>query len=182
LADEGEEIKEVYAHFGLAYYLAGVFETGLALSILKLDFLKQQRKQAELRKGIPFDRSIFNARYDEFLGQQHAQTLGNLIKRLGALIDVPEGMQGLLSRAKQRRDFIAHHFFRERAESFQTRRGRKKMLEELQADQQLFEEADRELEKLLRPHEEAIGINKEKLQAYVDQYMASIENEEALDP
>jgi hypothetical protein len=39
LYDEGEHYKEVYAHFGLAYYMAGVFESGLANAILQLDYL-----------------------------------------------------------------------------------------------------------------------------------------------
>ena len=168
---EDEGVKEVFAHFGLAYYLAGVFESGLALAILKLDFLTQQRQQAELRRGAPFDREAFNTRYDAFLEGQQAKTLGNLIRRLRELIDLPTDFGVELDRVKQRRDFIAHHFFRERAEQFQNAEGRAEMIGELRADQALFEKADQELTVLLEPYEAKIGINKQALEKYVASYL-----------
>ncbi len=176
--DASEHTKNVYAHFGLAYYLSGVFETGLALAILKADFLSKEKSEIDKRGNKHFDRVRFEADFDKFLRDQHALTLGTLIKRMQQLTTIPEGLKVQLGRAKERRNFLAHHFFRERAEEFMTRRGRDKMLAELGDDQKLFETVDEAVTEFVKPFWKSLGIGEKVIQGYVQRYMSSLPKED----
>ena len=50
--DKGDHIKSVFAYFGRAYYMANVFETGLAIALMQLDFLTDVMARLR-RKGGP---------------------------------------------------------------------------------------------------------------------------------
>jgi hypothetical protein len=174
--DANEHTKEVYAHFGLAYYLASVFETGVTHAILCLDFLHQQ---AELRRQrLPFDRAKFEADFDQFLVSQNAQTLGNLLKRLGELVSLADDQKALLVRAKKRRDFIAHHFFRDRAAAFVSRKGRDEMLAELASDESLFEDADEIIQTIVDTQTASLGLPTAVLEFHARRYLDAIPREE----
>ena len=116
--DESEHCKQVYAYFGLAYFMAGVFESGLANAILQLDYLTQVAKDYRLKGRENFDRSAYEAAFDAFLTKQHTLSLGNLIKRVQALAEMGADLKAQIVEAKARRDFLAHHFFRARAVEF----------------------------------------------------------------
>jgi hypothetical protein len=76
------------------------------------------------------------------MAKQHAQSLGNLLKRVQTLAIMDDRLKALIADAKARRDFLAHHFFRERAVEFNKRDGRDKMIAELSAARLVFEEVD----------------------------------------
>jgi hypothetical protein len=176
--EEDIHTREVYAHFGLAYYLAGVLESGLALALLQVEFLTQQ-KAAIVREGRRhFDRARFERDFDDYLHGQHALTLGNLIKRIQQLSNTPDDLKADLLCAKQTRDFVAHHFFRERAEEFMTKRGRDQMIAELRQAQALFNAVDERLSQFMRPIREKIGMVDEILEPHIDRYIRSVLNSE----
>jgi hypothetical protein len=52
---------------------------------------------------------------------------------------VPNDLEGLLTEALKKRNFLTHHFFRERAELFMSRHGREKMIQELERAQKIFD-------------------------------------------
>lgn len=79
------------------------------------------------------------------------KTLGALIKHLKSEVTLPPDLESFLADALNRRNYLAHHYFRERAEQFVTRDGRAKMLDEIQNDQQLLANADNELSKVMKP-------------------------------
>lgn len=176
--DESEHCKAVYAHFGLAYYLSSVLETGVALTLLTAEFLIQQKAEIEPKGRKHFDRNRFEFEYDAFLHRQHAQTLGNLIKRMQQLTNVPDALKAELVRVKECRDFLAHHFFRERAEKFVTRRGRDKMIDELQKAQKLFDAADVAVSKFRKPIQEKIGLSENVLRTHMERYIRSVVEED----
>lgn len=62
-------------------------------------------------------------------------------------------------RAVKLRNFLAHHYFRQRSASFVTDDGRNRMVEELQAAREFFKLVDDELEPLTRQILTALGIN-----------------------
>lgn len=175
--DEGEHVKEVFAHFGLAYYLSGVFETGLAIALLTLDFLTKQKAELQRVGKKDFNRSKFEAEFDAFLDSQHAKTLGNLIKRIRELTDANDALKALLTTTKGRRDFLAHHFFRERAEDFGRRNGRNRMLAELKEAQELFEAADRQLTAHMHPILTGLGMPVDVIEAHIREYIRSVKDE-----
>jgi hypothetical protein len=141
---DDEQTRDVYAHFGLAMYLAQILEHGIvnALVILRLP-----EKDKYTRQDI-----------DEFMEGRFQKSLGALLKHLKSEVALPQDLESTLTEALTRRNYLAHHYFREKAESFVTRSGRAQMLEQLHVDQQLFERADEELEKALAPYRVKHGI------------------------
>src|SRR3954447_6162211 len=101
--DEGEHVKEVFAYFGRAYYEAGVLETGLAIALMQIDFLSRIRDQYLTDGGQSFDRVQYECEFDRCMENKHAQTLGNLIKRVSALPELSAGLKESLRDAKKRR-------------------------------------------------------------------------------
>ncbi|MFD9902471.1 hypothetical protein [Mesorhizobium sp. NPDC059025] len=170
--DEGEHIKEVFAYFGRAYYEAGVLETGLAIALMQINFLSRVRDQYLADRGS-FDRKQYEAEFDRFMEDQHAQTLGNLIKRVSELPELSNSLKERLKAAKKRRDFLGHHYFRERAVEFSSRNGRDKMIAELHDDGDIFEVIDRDLYAELASIREKLGMSSEKFQKYLAQFYAA---------
>lgn len=171
--DDGEHVKEVFAYFGRAYYLAGVLETGLAIALMQCAFLTRVRDQYLADRGKSFDRAQYEAEFDRFMENQHAQTLGNLIKRVSALPEVSDALKHRLSEGKKRRDFLGHHYFRERAIEFSNRSGRDRMMAELQHDADMFEAIDRDLYDELAPIRDKLGMNSEHFQKYLTEIYAA---------
>jgi hypothetical protein len=172
--DKGEHVKEVFAYFGRAYYIANVFEAGLALAVVQLDFLTEVLETVK-RTGLKsFDRTSYENEFDAFINRQHAQTLGNLIKRVQSLADMDMSLKDLIAEAKKRRDFVAHHFFRERSEAFVTRCGRDEMIHELEIAHELFFAADRALAKFMEPHLNRLGMNNTMIEAHTAKYLESL--------
>ena len=171
--DEGEHVKEVFAYFGRAYYEAGVLETGLAIALMQIDFLSRVRDQYLTDREKSFDRAQYEAEFDSFMENQHAQTLGNLIKRVSALPELSDGLKERLKDAKKRRDFLGHHYFRERAVDFSNRTGRDRMIAELHNDGDMFEAIDRDLYAELAPIRARLGMSGAKFQKYLAQLYAA---------
>lgn len=171
--DEGEHVKEVFAYFGRAYYEAGVLETGLAIALMQIDFLGRVHDQYLADRGKSFDRTQYEAEFDRFMQSQHAQTLGNLIKRVSALPELSDNLKERLKDANKRRNFLGHHYFREMAVEFSNRVGRDKMIAELHNDGDIFEAIDRDLYAELAPIREKLEIGGEKFQKYLAQLYAA---------
>mgnify|MGYP003700174199 FL=1 len=141
---DDEQTRDVYAHYGLTMYLAQTLEHGIvnALVILRLP-----EKDKYTRQDI-----------DDFMEGRFQKTLGALLKHLKSEVVLPSDLESTLTEALNRRNYLAHHYFREKAECFVTRSGRDQMLQDLQSDQQLFEIADEQLGKALTPFREKHGV------------------------
>ena len=107
--------------------------------------------------------------------EQHAQSTGNLHKRLFALTSIDESLKDKIGLAKRKRDFLAHHFFRERAVEFASRSGRNKMIAELWADTEYFQALDREVDAEVAKARTALGIREELLAEYVKRTIDNID-------
>jgi hypothetical protein len=88
----------------------------LILSVLAI-FLKgvSDRIRREGRKT--FDQRRYEADFDAIMERQHAQTPGNLLKRVSGLAALPAHLQTLVVEAKAKRDVLAHHYFRSKLNS-----------------------------------------------------------------
>jgi hypothetical protein len=169
--DENEHCKEVYAHFGLAYYHASVLETGMANAIMQADFLGRWKKKIDAEGKQSFDRSVYETEFDAFMQRQNEQTFGNLIKRFSSTFSISQDLQAKIIQSKDKRDFLAHHYFRERAEKFANREGRDQMISELEEIRELFRGIDKEVELLVAPIFPQLGINYETVERYVVQHL-----------
>jgi hypothetical protein len=145
------QTRDTYAEFGLAVYLAQVLEYALV--------------NAMIVAQLPQAGAITRNDIDAFMAQEFKGTLGRLIRNLAVHVAVPTTLQTVLSDALEKRNWLAHHYFRERAEQFVTTTGRSSMIDELHTAQELFERADKELLELIKPMRERFGITDEKIEA-----------------
>lgn len=168
--DHDEQVKTVYAHFGLASYLSQVLEHGIVNSMAYFHLIPS--KAASIRSAEEWEKQV-----DDFMGGGFEKTLGGMIKALSAAVAIPPHLGELLSETQRRRNWLAHAYFRERASSLMTEVGRFQMIAELQDAQALFTRADAELEKIVLPLRKRYGLTDERLKKVVDRYLKEIAND-----
>src|SRR6266404_1191137 len=93
-----EHVKTVYAHYGLALYLAQCLEHGLANALVYIDLIPRKSQAVRTREE-------WTAEFDSFLGRSFEQTLGRLIRTLGEATAVPAELQGRLTSALRQRNW-----------------------------------------------------------------------------
>jgi hypothetical protein len=153
--DRDDLVRDVYAHFGLAIYKANVLEHGLTNAMLYANMTAG---------GLP---TLTD--FDAFLAAKFEKTLGALIKDLKNHVPVDATLEETLRAALTKRNWIAHHYFRERSETFMSDRGCRSMIAELESAQDLFERADKALDVVSKPLAAKSGMTEDRLEAYVAQ-------------
>jgi len=167
--DEDEHVKEVYAHFGLAVYFSQVLEHGLVNALVFSDLLPR-------RAGHPMPKEEWFKEFDAFMDQHFETTLGKMIRGLKNVISVPQNLESLLAEALKKRNFLAHHYFKDRSTEFMTKIGRDKMILELQEARTLFEHADDKLEEVVRPLRVRFGLTDEQFAKHFEDYKTRMQN------
>lgn len=162
--DEGAQIRDVYAHFGLTIYLAQVLEHGLVLAMVYLDLIPSSRGKVK-------DNNDWAKRMDSFVDRHFENTLGRMIRDLGQVTQVPADLQNMFAHALERRNWLAHDYFRERAAEFISVKGRESMLRELKAAQHLFESTDDRLTAVMKPVLEKYGFTDERLKVEMELFV-----------
>ncbi len=114
--DTDEQCKEVYAWAGLALYQSQVVESGL-LNVLFL--------ATHASPSGPGMAAL------SFFDDNNKKTMGQLVRALYSRLEESDEFRERLEEGLRRRNFVVHHFFRERAELFLEERGRVLMLSEL---------------------------------------------------
>ncbi len=165
--DKSEHVKEVYAHFGLAIYLAQVLEYALGHALVYLDLIPQQVKRKCTREQ-------WIQEYDSFMDRHFEQTLGRMLRSLQSVTSISKDLERLLFKALTKRNWLAHDYFRERAMDFMNEEGRNCMIKELQEAQSLFEEADNALEVAFRPVRQKYGITDEWLEKHMEEWRSKL--------
>ena len=84
------EIKEVFAWFGRAIYMANVVEVELAHTLLQIDFMTKVRDNFVRSKAKNFDRKKYEKDFDNFLKEQFSKTMGDLKKEVAKVSDFDE--------------------------------------------------------------------------------------------
>jgi hypothetical protein len=161
-----DESKEVYAHYGLTIYCSSVLEHGAANALCILELLPG-------RVGAK-TRSEWETKVDSHYADSFAETLGRLIKRLKSHSSVLGELGTLAPDLEQcvvRRNFLVHHFWRERATYWFTDRKRRAMIQELETDRELFWNTDKKLEAAMEPIAAKHGVTPEHMQATEDAMM-----------
>jgi hypothetical protein len=114
---DGEHFKEVYARFGLAAHWAQCVEVSLGIFFLFYERINHAELSVQALDAMDADRQ--------------RQTLGRLIKDFRKHVDLDSGIEEVLDRALDRRNFLMHHFFHERAMHWVSEDGRSQMIDEL---------------------------------------------------
>ena len=161
---EDEQVKEVYAHFGLAIYLAQVLEHGIVNCLVLSELIPSRR--ANINSQDEWIQEL-----DSFCNLNFERTLGQLIKFLTVEASIPVDLEKLLRNALLERNRLAHRFFREKVKEFLIQTGREKMIEELITAQELFVKADKSLDVFIRPLREKYGITDEYVNTIIDEML-----------
>ena len=98
--DPESEPREVFARFGLAMYLAQCLERQLALILAT--------------KYGPGPTKITRTEFDNILADLFSRTLG-LVTKIGKLAELGEDEKEQLQKALNKRNWLAHRYFWERA-------------------------------------------------------------------
>ena len=86
-----------------------------------------------------------------------------MVRDLKAVTSAPDRVELLFGKALTKRNWLAHHYFRERAEDFVSAAGRDHMIAELEEAQSLVREADAELDDVVKPLRIRYGYTDEEL-------------------
>jgi hypothetical protein len=149
---DSEQIREVYAFFGLAMNKAQNLEEGLAMFI-----------------AVFGDSKLMTAwDYDARFAESFESTFGTLVTKFAELSRPNhEELNEQLKKAADDRNFLAHHYFWDRTVQFCSFEGRAQMIEELLRMGNRFESLDKELRQLARGIAQQRGLKREDLQARI---------------
>jgi len=147
-------VKEVYAFFGLAAYCAQVLEKGLVNMAVALRV-----------KGLRLTVSEYDALFEE----HSKKTLGQLLKRARNTIPISNDLDALLEDALEKRNWLIHQFFADRAVQFTEEYGRGDMIRELQQLIVLFQKADSAIQLIYHPILEQMGVTSERVNGLMDE-------------
>jgi hypothetical protein len=153
---ESEQIREVYAYYGLAMYWAQCLEQSIFQHLLLFDHFPR----AVAGYTTPENWAADFDRYEE---RELGQTMGKLIRRLQEVGRPTDGIEGSLAEVLKARNWLAHGYFADRALEFTTQNGRETMLEELQGAKDKFQRCATELDAVSLPAARARGFNDEML-------------------
>jgi len=164
------QVRDVYAHFGLAVYLAQCLEQSIFLHLV---FFEHFPKAIATFKSKESWISAFNA----FESRELGQTMGKLIRRLKEAGQPTEYIQVMLDEALQRRNWLAHGYFPDRAAALTLESGRERMIRELESIQSLFIEVASQIDAITLPVARNYGLTEEvmaKLMAQMREQYASL--------
>jgi hypothetical protein len=147
---DDELVREVFAHFGLAAYLAQVLERSLATALSTTYGPGSTRvTQAEVDQRF------------EDLDEKSLDALQNALGNAGLSAAVMPAVRAAL----EDRNRLVHHFFWERAIEFMSVDGCRRMIGDLVEMQQRFRECDAQVEAEVHQWAASHGITTEDLDA-----------------
>jgi hypothetical protein len=147
---DSEQCKEVYARFGLAAYLAQCFEKSLEV------FLLLDRKLT--------DREMTLQKFDALQTSLQKKTLGSLIKEFRKYVEINDEYERVLTDALDKRNFLTHHYFWERAAHFMSEGGRNLMIDELFEMADHFQRADIVVRAMYEAIGKVLGLTEDMIQ------------------
>lgn len=153
----GELIKEVYARFGLAYYHSECLHKTLCHIYALASFQDINH--------------VTRPRVEEKLAYAYSLTLGHVRDEVKELM--PEELHSQMDEGIERRNFLAHHFWFERAHLMFSTNGLNLMLQELDEYSSLFQGLDERASEHLDAHTmEKLGLTDEILQVCSDEVIS----------
>lgn len=164
-SDEPPEylIKEAYAHFGLAYYLS--------------ECVHKELCHIQVFASFQSASHITRPRMEEKLSYAYSLTLGQLKDQIKD--QLPQDLLSKLDFALEQRNFLAHHFWFERAHLVFSTHGLESIIDELESMAELFRDLDLELSEFAKPEYEKLGLTEDIVQQHLKQ---AKENPMGFDP
>ena len=151
LDKNAQQRRETFARYGLAMYHAQCVEKSLAIlvsSVFNKEFLLSDADGRE-----------------EIQGEVFSKTIGKLLTRMRKQVSVPPNLDKILDEARQKRNWLAHEYFWERAGEFMTTRGRNNMIDELTKISEFFSKVDGHLVSIYEMWMKRVGVPQETIDA-----------------
>lgn len=143
-----EEVKEVYARFGLAYYFSEVLHRGLCNAYALAPFEEEDE--------------MSGMRVDERFDFAWSTTLGQIVNHTDESL-LSEDVLDRLDDAVEKRNFLAHYFWFERIPKINSRSGVEEMISELDEAVEMFRSLNEKINEQLKNHAEKVGITEQVL-------------------
>ncbi len=154
---ESEQKREVFARFGLAMYWSQCLERQLALILVT--------------KYGPGPNNISGTERDKILDGLFSKTLGTLVNKVGMAPQLSEDDKEQLSKAGDKRNWLAHDYFWDRAKEILSESGRTLMIEELEEAANFFEALDELFTKSTVAWLEEAGITQQEVDQEFERLM-----------
>lgn len=147
-------IKQVYEAYGLAMYQAQCLEKQLAMVYVT---------------HPKFSRRITREELEQNLTRNFKQTFGRLFGDMRRTVHLSLDFESRMQSAVDKRNWLAHDYFWDRAGYFPTYQGRETMIHELTELAEQFDSMDQQLETVYRKWMERNGITEEHAQQALDE-------------
>jgi hypothetical protein len=171
------DLKDIYAQFGLTFSHACDVEAILANVILTSDFVKKVVVESK-KAGKPiYTQEECASHFDDFLAQEHKQMMGKLVGGIKGLVELDGALEKRVDDALRRRNYLTHHFWRERGGEVISRKRRDIVLKDLIADQEFFEQLAKDLENVANSEVTKLGLDGEGLRTRVDEGVRKLQQE-----
>jgi hypothetical protein len=154
-----DEAKELYAHFGLAFYFSSGLEHGVVNALLILEILDKRRNVKTHAEWEMLVDAHFDSSFAKTLGRLKTQLARHHARSTALASLIPD-----LDRRVEERNFLAHHFWRDCSIQWFTPDGREEMTHRLEEVRDLFRYTDKKLEAAIQPFAEQHGITPELIQ------------------
>lgn len=154
-------IRKLYARFGLAYYQSECLHRGLCIILAW--------------SGLPSRDLITRPRVEERLAQAFSLTLGDAAAKLEGV--VPAELTGEIQQAVDTRNFLAHHFWFERAHLMFSVIDVRQLIAELDSYAEMFDRLDARVSDWSRLIHQRLGLTDEVLEESLRRTLAGESDE-----
>lgn len=162
LDKDPNHIKRVYEAYGLAMYQAQCLEKQLAM--VYATHSKPPRR-------------ITKEELEQKLTRNFEQTFGRLFGNIRRTVHLTPDFESHMQSVVDKRNWLAHDYFWDRAGHFLTYAGRENMIRELTKLAEQFDVMDRQLETIYLKWMERNGITKEHAQRALDDLIERVRND-----
>jgi len=159
-------ICELYARFGLAYYYSEVLHRGLSIVLALID--------------LPHKNMITGQRIEERLAYATSLTLGEIVNELSGKL--PEDYSEKLFEVRDKRNFLAHHFWYDRAHLLFNSDDVNRLIDELNGYAKLFVQLDQEVTGWFEVRRPDMGLTVDQFQDSLSRVLAGKEEQNPLPP
>lgn len=161
------QVKEVFAYFGRAMYAASCVEQALTIGLMQADLMSRTIGRARNTGDVP-KRQAWEAMFDEFMEKHDGLMFGNLISRFRSVLKVDDELSCLLEESLEKRNHLAHSFFRENAVAFAHEAGCVEMISEMEDIHELFVRTEEAVTAAVAHVIPKLGIDPEKHRAQTE--------------
>ncbi|MBV1787624.1 hypothetical protein KQ940_06105 [Marinobacterium sp. D7] len=169
--DESEHVKEVYAHFGLAMFLAQCVEQSLIQLLFFYEFFPKN-----IKEKIHEDPGLWAKEYDKYDDLVSSKTMGSLLGAVRKLDVLTELQVEELKTALEKRNWLAHSYFSHRSLHFMSFEGRDQMIKELEECRDFLGNLDNRLMEIISNLSDKYGITEEALHEMKEEMLREVQS------